>query len=74
MLDGNKKELAGQLAKIFPDTGYADFYAKLTDDKPGYLRKRALPEEVRRVHNLGDCGDVADKAEITGAHQVNRHR
>ena len=51
---GNKKELAGQLAKIFPDTGYADFYAKLTDDKPGYLRKRALPEEVRRVHNLGE--------------------
>lgn len=51
---GNKKELATQLAAIFPDTPYAEFYAKLTADKPGYLRKRALPEEVRSVHDLGE--------------------
>ena len=51
---GDKRELAGELAKIFPDTPAAEFYAKLTNDKSGYLRKRALPEEVRRVHDLGE--------------------
>lgn len=51
---GNKKELATQLATIFPDTSFAEFYTKLASGKPGYLRKRALPEEVRRVHNLGE--------------------
>jgi cell division protein FtsI (penicillin-binding protein 3) len=51
---GNKKELATQLAAIFPDTPAAEFYAKLTADKSDYLRKRALPEEVRRVHDLGE--------------------
>ena len=51
---GDKKELAGELSKIFPDTPAAEFYARLTDDKSGYLRKRALPEEVRRVHDLGE--------------------
>lgn len=51
---GNKKELANQLAAIFPDTSAAEFYGKLTADKPGYLRKRALPEQVRQVHDLGE--------------------
>ena len=51
---GNRKQLATQLAAIFPDTPASEFYAKLTDGKPGYLRKRALPEEVRQVHDLGE--------------------
>lgn len=51
---GNKKELAGQLATIFPDTPASEFYAKLTAGKSGYLRKRALPEQVRQVHDLGE--------------------
>ena len=51
---GDKKELATQLATIFPDTPYTEFYVKLTADKPGYLRKRALPEQVRKVHDLGE--------------------
>lgn len=51
---GNKKELANQLAAIFPDTTSAEFYEKLTSDKAGYLRKRALPEQVRQVHDLGE--------------------
>lgn len=51
---GDKKELANQLAAIFPDTSVAEFYGKLTADKPGYLRKRALPEQVRQVHDLGE--------------------
>lgn len=51
---GDRKDLANQLATIFPDTPYSEFYAKLTADKPGYLRKRALPEQVRKVHDLGE--------------------
>ncbi|MFC4291771.1 peptidoglycan D,D-transpeptidase FtsI family protein [Sphingorhabdus arenilitoris] len=50
---GDKKELAAQLAQIFPDTPAEEFYAKLTSKKQGYLRRRALPAEVRRVHDLG---------------------
>ncbi len=51
---GDRKQLAKQLAAIFPDTPAAEFYAKLTADKPGYLRKRALPEQVKQVHDLGE--------------------
>lgn len=51
---GDKKALATQLAAIFPDTEASEFYAKLTSDRQGYLRKRALPEQVRRVHDLGE--------------------
>jgi cell division protein FtsI (penicillin-binding protein 3) len=51
---GNKRELAAQLATIFPDTPASEFHAKLIADKPGYLRKRALPEQVRQVHDLGE--------------------
>ncbi len=51
---GNRKELANQLAAIFTDTPASEFYAKLSSDKPGYLRKRALPEQVRQVHDLGE--------------------
>jgi cell division protein FtsI (penicillin-binding protein 3) len=51
---GDRKQLANQLAAIFPDTPAAEFYAKLTAAKPGYLRKRALPEQVKQVHDLGE--------------------
>jgi cell division protein FtsI (penicillin-binding protein 3) len=51
---GDRKELAGQLAEIFPDTSAAEFYTKLTSENAGYLRKRALPEQVRQVHDLGE--------------------
>lgn len=53
-LVNDPKELAAGLARIFPDTPEAEFYAKLTAKAPGYLRKRALPEEVRAVHDLGE--------------------
>jgi cell division protein FtsI (penicillin-binding protein 3) len=51
---GDKKVLAQQLAQIFPDTTVEEFYEKLISPKQGYLRKRALPEQVRRVHDLGE--------------------
>ena len=53
-LVNDPKELAAGLARIFPDTPEAEFYAKLTAKAPGYLRKRALPEEVKAVHDLGE--------------------
>ncbi len=51
---GDKQELAQQLSAIFPDTDAQEFYTKLTAKRQGYLRKRALPEQVRQVHNLGE--------------------
>lgn len=57
LLEGDRRKMAQQLAVIFPDTPEDDFYAKLTAKEPGYLRKRALPEEARRVHDqLGQVG------------------
>ncbi len=55
-LVNDPKELAAGLARIFPDTPEGEFYAKLTAKTPGYIRKRALPEEVRAVHDLGEIG------------------
>ena len=51
---GDRRKLAQDLTAIFPDTPQEEFYAKLTAKEPGYLRKRALPEQVRQVHNLGE--------------------
>ena len=51
---GDRRKLAQDLSVIFPDTAADEFYAKLTAKEPGYLRKRALPEQVRQVHNLGE--------------------
>jgi cell division protein FtsI (penicillin-binding protein 3) len=51
---GDKKVLAQQLGQIFPDTPAQEFYETLISPKQGYLRKRALPEQVRRVHDLGE--------------------
>jgi cell division protein FtsI (penicillin-binding protein 3) len=51
---GDKKVLSQQLAAIFPDTPAEEFYTKLTAKRQDYLRKRALPEQVRRVHDLGE--------------------
>ncbi|APG62977.1 peptidoglycan glycosyltransferase [Sphingorhabdus lutea] len=51
---GDKQVLSQQLHQIFPDTPAQNFFEKLTSKRDGYLRKRALPEEVRRVHALGE--------------------
>lgn len=51
---GDKKELAHKLAGIFPKKSADEFYAKLTAKRPGYLMKRAVPAQVRQVHDLGE--------------------
>ena len=51
-----KEQLAGQLAAIFPDTSKQEFLKKLTGNRPTYLRRRALPSQVKKVHALGEIG------------------
>jgi cell division protein FtsI (penicillin-binding protein 3) len=51
---GDKKQLAQDLSVIFPDTPAEEFYGKLTAKRAGYLRKRAVPAQVRKVHDLGE--------------------
>lgn len=53
---GDKERLARQLNAIFPETSAASFLKKLRAEKSSYLRRRALPGEVRRVHALGEVG------------------
>ena len=53
---GNKALLARQLATIFPDTPEAAFLKKLSAPRPTYLRRRALPGDIRKVHALGEIG------------------
>jgi cell division protein FtsI (penicillin-binding protein 3) len=53
---GDKDVLARQLASIFPDTSAAVFLKKLSGSHPTYLRRRALPEQVKQIHALGEIG------------------
>lgn len=53
---GDKNLLARQLADLFPDTTAEEFLAKLSGPRPTYLRRRALPNEVKQVHALGEIG------------------
>jgi cell division protein FtsI (penicillin-binding protein 3) len=52
---GDPMETARQLHDIFPDESVASFRKKLTRNvRFTYLRRRALPEEVRAVNALGE--------------------
>jgi cell division protein FtsI (penicillin-binding protein 3) len=53
---GDKDVLARQLAAIFPDASAAYFLKKLSGSHPTYLRRRALPEQVKQIHALGEIG------------------
>ncbi len=55
-LIGDRKLLAAKLAEIFPDTSEERFLKLLSRTRPTYLRHRAVPEEVNRVHALGEVG------------------
>ena len=55
-LIGDRKVLAASSRQIFPDTSEARFLKLLSRNKPTYLRHRAVPEEVNRVHALGEVG------------------
>lgn len=53
-LIGDKRVLAVQLSEIFPDTSAQEFMEILNSKRPTYLRRRAVPEEVNKVHALGE--------------------
>lgn len=47
-------EVAAELVKIFPDENAAALTGELASGKPGYLRRRILPEDANRIHALGE--------------------
>jgi cell division protein FtsI (penicillin-binding protein 3) len=47
-------EVAAALSRIFPDIDAAEVAAKLAAGKPGYLRRRILPEDANKVHAIGE--------------------
>ncbi|MCL4673221.1 MAG: penicillin-binding protein 2 [Sphingomonadaceae bacterium] len=50
------REIAADLAAIFPDLDQEAVARKLASGKPGYLRRRVLPEDANRVQDLGELG------------------
>lgn len=47
-------EVARDLKAIFPDIDEARMTRRLASGRPGYLRRRILPEEANRVFGLGE--------------------
>ena len=48
------KEVAIALNRIFPDMDVAQTAARLASGRPGYLRRRILPEDANKIHALGE--------------------
>ncbi len=48
------QDVARQLKAIFPDIDEARMAKRLASGKPGYLRRRILPEEANKVFALGE--------------------
>jgi cell division protein FtsI (penicillin-binding protein 3) len=48
------EEVAAALARIFPDLDVATTAARLAAGRPGYLRRRILPEDANKIHALGE--------------------
>jgi cell division protein FtsI (penicillin-binding protein 3) len=48
------REVAEALARIFPEIDIAAMAARLATGRPGYLRRRILPEDANRLHALGE--------------------
>lgn len=46
--------VAAALARIFPDVDVADMTKRLAEGKPGYLRRRIMPEDANKIHALGE--------------------
>ncbi len=48
------KEVAAELARIFPDYGPRTAGPAAGERQAGYLRRRVLPEDANRVHAIGE--------------------
>ena len=60
-LDGNgpplvkpPEQVARELKAIFPDLDERDVTRRLASGKPGYLRRRVLPEDANKVYDIGE--------------------
>ena len=53
-LVSSPRKVAEALVRIFPDLEVNALAARLAEGKPGYLRRRILPEDANRVHELGE--------------------
>jgi cell division protein FtsI (penicillin-binding protein 3) len=47
-------EVAAALVRVFPDMDFADLTRRLAAGKPGYLRRRIMPEDANRIHAIGE--------------------
>ncbi len=47
-------QVATALSRVFPDLDLAETTRRLADGKPGYLRRRILPEDANKIHALGE--------------------
>ncbi|MFZ5745659.1 MAG: peptidoglycan D,D-transpeptidase FtsI family protein [Pseudomonadota bacterium] len=47
-------EVAVALNRIFPEMDVAETTARLASGRPGYLRRRILPEDANKIHALGE--------------------
>jgi cell division protein FtsI (penicillin-binding protein 3) len=48
------EQVAAALVRIFPDMDADELTARFKSGKPGYLRRRILPEHANRIHELGE--------------------
>lgn len=48
------RQIAEQLVQIFPDMNVEELTRRLAEGRPGYLRRRILPEDANRIHLLGE--------------------
>lgn len=48
------REVAAALVEIFPDENIDALTARLAAGKPGYLRRRIMPEDANRIRDLGE--------------------
>ncbi|NOU02405.1 MAG: penicillin-binding protein 2 [Novosphingobium sp.] len=46
--------VAEALVRVFPDMNADQLTARLAEGRPGYLRRRLLPEDANRIHALGE--------------------
>ena len=53
-LVADPREVARKLVRIFPDMDLDDTAARLASGRPGYLRRRVLPDEANRVQDIGE--------------------
>jgi len=48
------REVAEKLGRMFPEMDVEEIEATLTSGRPGYLRRRILPDDANRIHALGE--------------------